>query len=413
MSNILSYFIVSTVLGGWYFFKSRGERRLGGSTINKIIDQTYKKWYVKNKNLLNKNSVKIPEINRLIYELKIELRDKGIEIEHVKGYVENINKRETNSKIGIKDIFIGILSVITTNSYIQKNSDEIIKWIKNLFNNEDNFRVLVDISYIIILFWGITSLIIVSYLLSDLNNASRNNQRFFVFEELVKIWDYKTEDRELEVGEVLEKNKIYTNYRSTESAFDTIFKLSVGDSVSRNSNRFVEFVIDRKDNLLKKIMQLYTFLLVFIITTLMLIIIAIIYVIYIRGCYDGVHWSLKMFYTALMLLVIVPVCFVWFLLYNSQIGVYSKKGKSFIKKNIELYVRELKGVNYVQILLHLSAALTIIYFMWKEIYELSKSIIASILISLPIVVIVFIGLVCGTRFSTEDDNKNERKDVKY
>lgn len=273
--------------------------------------------------------------------------------------------------------------------------------------------MLVDISYIIILFWGITSLIIVSYLLSDLNNASRNNQRFFVFEELVKIWDYKTEDRELEVGEVLEKNKIYTNYRSTESAFDTIFKLSVGDSVSRNSNRFVEFVIDRKDNLLKKIMQLYTFLLVFIITTLMLIIIAIIYVIYIRGCYDGVHWSLKMFYTALMLLVIVPVCFVWFLLYNSQIGVYSKKGKSFIKKNIELYVRELKGVNYVQILLHLSAALTIIYFMWKEIYELSKSIIASILISLPIVVIVFIGLVCGTRFSTEDDNKNERKDVKY
>lgn len=150
MSNILSYFIVSTVLGGWYFFKSRGERRLGGSTINKIIDQTYKKWYVKNKNLLNKNSVKIPEINRLIYELKIELRDKGIEIEHVKGYVENINKRETNSKIGIKDIFIGILSVITTNSYIQKNSDEIIKWIKNLFNNEDNFRVLVDISYIIL-----------------------------------------------------------------------------------------------------------------------------------------------------------------------------------------------------------------------------------------------------------------------
>ena len=77
MASIISYYVVCFVMGVYYIYKKAEDKRFGASPYNKKIEEVYKKWYRRNGNLLNKEITTIPEINKILYELKTESEKHG------------------------------------------------------------------------------------------------------------------------------------------------------------------------------------------------------------------------------------------------------------------------------------------------------------------------------------------------
>lgn len=122
MATIIAYFIIFILFGCYYRYKKTKNRKFGESPINKLIEKAYRKWYRKSSYLLNKEITKVPEINKLLYDLKIELEEVGITEKQIIEYIGFVENTSASSRVGIKDAVIAILGFFTTNSLIKKRN---------------------------------------------------------------------------------------------------------------------------------------------------------------------------------------------------------------------------------------------------------------------------------------------------
>lgn len=118
MESLITIFILIAVFCIYYTFAKNKFRKYGNSPVNKKIDLIYSKWYRKSAYLLNRNNTTIYEIDKLLFSLKKELMNVGISKDDIKLYIEMLKSYKENAQFGVKDILIGILTFVTTNSLV-------------------------------------------------------------------------------------------------------------------------------------------------------------------------------------------------------------------------------------------------------------------------------------------------------
>ena len=387
MASIISYYVVCFVMGVYYIYKKAEDKRFGASPYNKKIEEVYKKWYRRNGNLLNKEITTIPEINKILYELKTELENKNMGEEHVKSYLEAVKNDKSTSRIGIKDILLGFFGWFTTNSLIQKYSNGLYSSFKEVLKNDENIETIVNILYLILLVGGIISVVIIMSLVATLDNVRRNNQRIFVFEELEKIWGYTINSEITEGNESLDNKTIYTELKWSESNFDKMLKSSLGDDISDNINVAIACCLGVKKWFIKWIMQIFFFILGFVPSLLLYVILVCLYNFTVKLVVnsDGI-WKIVL--CIIMAIIILLIFIIWLICYNSQIGVFAENEILDDGDSKKYYKRRLTVLSYIQILLYVGIVLgTAHYFIY------------GCLASIVFCVVMFIGFYVGGRWA--------------
>lgn len=399
MSYIISYYIVVLVMGIYYIYKKREDKRFGASPLNKKIEAVYKKWYRKNGFLLNRETTTIPEINKILYELKISLTENGMEKKYVKSYLETLKNENLTSRIGIKDMLVAVLGWFTTNSFIQKCSNELYLEIKEVLKNNENFETLINILYVILMLGGLITLLLITYFVLTLENVRRDNQRFFVFEELEKIWDLEVDTNVIDDNMPLKNDKIYKKLKYSESNFDKMLKYSSGDSIVPNINLLIGYFSSIKNGLIKIFMSIYLFLLGFIPSGLLFILLICMYklTVEILMNFNSINIYIYILISIMMVVLTVLVFLVWLICYNSQIGVFCKNDTNDNVVSKKYYKRKQSLLSYIQIIIHFLIILGTGCFVKNEG-------LINFTASIAFVIFMLISLTIGAMFSLRNDN---------
>lgn len=225
------------------------------------------------------------------------------------------------------------------------------------------------------------------YLVATLDNVRRNNQRIFVFEELEKIWGYTINSEITEGNESLDNKTIYTELKWSESNFDKMLKSSLGDDISDNINVAIACCLGVKKWFIKWIMQIFFFILGFVPSLLLYVILVCLYNFTVKLVVnsDGI-WKIVL--CIIMAIIILLIFIIWLICYNSQIGVFAENEILDDGDSKKYYKRRLTVLSYIQILLYVGIVLgTAHYFIY------------GCLASIVFCVVMFIGFYVGGRWA--------------
>lgn len=404
MSSIIAYFIIVIFVGIFYLYKKRINRRFDESPISRKIEQTYKKWYRRNGRILNKSITKVPEINKVLFELKEKIVEQGITKDHVVFYIDTLKK--PISKLGIKDFIIAILGYLTTNEIVKKQLERID--FKKIFDGisknsqaKENIIFVKNILIIILIVVIVASLIFLTYMMATIDIIHKDNQRMFVLNSLTTIWDYEViEDTQINDNN-LRTDVIYKNYKFTESNFDKMFNISMGEGVAKNFNILSEIMLDNSNDRIKIGTNIGLFCLGFIFPVLFEICFSIIFYLLIHTI---LHFNNDIFASIVLIffsVIILPI--IYFILtsfYNSQIDIFAQRkgsatGTFFGRAYFE---KEITWQNLVQLVIHLIILVVIYLFYWNN----TRKEIFDFVITLIPATILIITAYFATRYSFEE-----------
>ena len=261
MSSIIAYFTIFIIFGIYYFYKKRVNRRFGESPINKKIEIIYKKWYRINEYLLNKSTTKVPEINKLLYNLKERLEEEGIFQEHLEAYIKIIENNSSAPRLGIKDAIIAVLGFFTTNSLIKTQIEKfdinkLPEQILKISKDEKMLQFVQNFYYILLNIIIIFSMGIFIYMIITFDTIHKDNQRLFVLKELDKIWSYDVDNTEISDDIRLLPNKIYTKIKWSQSNFDKVLNITIGEGVKKNLNITADIVSETSNRFVKTLKKI-------------------------------------------------------------------------------------------------------------------------------------------------------------
>lgn len=404
MSNLIAYFILVFFVGIYYLYKKRINRRFDESPISRKIEQIYRKWYRRNGRILNKNVTKVPEINKVLFELKEKIEEQGITKDHVVFYIDTLKK--PISKVGIKDFIIAILGYLMTNEIVKKQLEKID--FKTIFNDiskisQDQKTIIFvkNILLFILVFVIVASLIFLTYIIATLDTIHKDNQRMFVLNSLTTIWDYEViEDIQINENN-LRTDVIYKNYKFSESNLDKIFNLSIGEGAIKNFNIVSEIMLDNSNNRIKFGTNIGLFCLGFIFPILFELCFSFFYYLLINSISqfnNNILASIVLIFVSGIILPIIYLMLTSF--YNSQIDIFAKRKDSITKTFLgrSYFKKKITWQNWIQLVIHLIISIAICIFYWYN----TRKMISDIFIILFPVVILYVTAYFATRYSFEE-----------
>lgn len=371
MSSIIAYFTIFIIFGIYYFYKKRVNRRFGESPINKKIEIIYKKWYRINEYLLNKSTTKVPEINKLLYNLKERLEEEGIFQEHLEAYIKIIENNSSAPRLGIKDAIIAVLGFFTTNSLIKTQIEKfdinkLPEQILKISKDEKMLQFVQNFYYILLNIIIIFSMGIFIYMIITFDTIHKDNQRLFVLKELDKIWSYDVDNTEISDDIRLLPNKIYTKIKWSQSNFDKVLNITIGEGVKKNLNITEDIVSETSNRFFKTLKKFCFFILGFAFPVLS----EIAFVAFLHGIviyYKSSRSVDPLFWGVLIILIMFELAIYSLLaiLINSQIDIYAKESnpdniEEFLGK--EYFSKKLTIQNWCQIVFHSLIIIILLYF---------------------------------------------------
>lgn len=228
------------VILGYYFWEKNKFKKEGNSVLNRLVEREYKKWYKRNSESIKYNKITVYELNKLLYELKIKLEEKGINKKHIEDYVYYLENKKNNSSWVINTI-ISVVGFFNIKEIVKSYSTQVISGKEentNLINRIINFfgensKFFTQAFSLIFLIFLILLLVYTIYATLKMESVNLNNLRISLLKELQNIWEYKVVKRE-DKEEKLCSKKIYENYEREKTAVDSLIKDSIGESIYTN-----------------------------------------------------------------------------------------------------------------------------------------------------------------------------------
>ncbi len=295
-------------------FRKRRSKKFNDSPLFIIIEKQYKNWHRMNGTILNKKYTTVFEIDRILFELRSKLLDYGITKEEFEDYIKFVEKKGNQLTFSIKDIIIGILTFLSTNTFISKilpetTWEQIQKSFQNIVNSVSEYEYLFNIILILLLL--ILSLRAV-YIISNFDNLNKEGQRYPLLKRLEIIWDYEKSMDISTVEDALKHRKknnekyVYTNIKFSKSNFDKKLETAIGETVFDNFS----FMFQKIETIWTLISSIFDWLLGFIMPTIFLTI---------------SFWLLFFEYKNIIYIILSFIIYLLFISFcNSQLNVYSE-----------------------------------------------------------------------------------------
>ena len=295
-------------------FRKRRSKKFNDSPLFIIIEKQYRNWHRMNGTILNKKYTTVFEIDRILFELRSKLLDYGITKEEFEDYIKFVEKKGNQLTFSIKDIIIGILTFLSTNTFISKilpetTWEQIQKSFKNIVNSVSEYEYLFNIILILLLL--ILSLRAM-YIISNFDNLNKEGQRYPLLKRLESIWEYK-ENTEISTTEDALKHRkenteeyVYTKINFSKSNFDKKLETAIGETVFDNFS----FMFQKIETIWTLISGLFDWLLGFIMPTIFLTI---------------SFWLLFFEDKNIIYIILSVIVYLLFISFsNSQMNVYSE-----------------------------------------------------------------------------------------
>ena len=237
--TILSFLIIFLIFSE---FKRRKNKRFNDSPFFVIIEKEYKKWHRMNGTVLNRKYTTAFEIDRILFELRSKLLDYGITKKEFENYIKFVESKGNQLSFSIKDIIIGLLTFLSTNTLISKilpnpTWEQIQDSLQGLVSSLSEYNYIFNIILIFLLF---ILLIRSMYVISNFDNLNKEGQRFPLLKRLESIWEYE-ENTEISTTEDALKHRegnteeyVYTKINFSKSNFDKRLEAAVGETVFDN-----------------------------------------------------------------------------------------------------------------------------------------------------------------------------------
>lgn len=295
-------------------FRKRRSKKFNDSPLFIIIEKQYKNWHRMNGTILNKKYTTVFEIDRILFELRSKLLDYGITKEEFEDYIKFVEKKGNQLTFSIKDIIIGILTFLSTNTFISKilpetTWEQIQKSFQNIVNSVSEYEYLFNIILILLLL--ILSLRAM-YIISNFDNLNKEGQRYPLLKRLEIIWDYEKSMDISTVEDALKHRKennekyVYTNIKFSKSNFDKKLETAIGETVFDNFS----FMFQKIETIWTLISSIFDWLLGFIMPTIFLTI---------------SFWLLFFEYKNIIYIILSVIIYLLFISFcNSQLNVYSE-----------------------------------------------------------------------------------------
>lgn len=295
-------------------FRKRRSKKFNDSPLFIIIEKQYKNWHRMNGTILNKKYTTVFEIDRILFELRSKLLDYGITKEEFEDYIKFVEKKGNQLTFSIKDIIIGILTFLSTNTFISKilpetTWEQIQKSFQNIVNSVSEYEYLFNIILILLLL--ILSLRAM-YIISNFDNLNKEGQRYPLLKRLEIIWDYEKSMGISTVEDALKHRKennekyVYTNIKFSKSNFDKKLETAIGETVFDNFS----FMFQKIETIWTLISSIFDWLLGFIMPTIFLTI---------------SFWLLFFEYKNIIYIILSVIIYLLFISFcNSQLNVYSE-----------------------------------------------------------------------------------------
>ena len=191
------------VILGYYFWEKNKFKKEGNSVLNRLVEREYKKWYKRNSESIKYNKITVYELNKLLYELKIKLEEKGIDKKHIEDYVYYLENKKNNSSWVINTI-ISVVGFFNIKEIVKSYSTQVISGKEentNLIDRIINFfgensKFFTQAFSLIFLIFLILLLVYTIYATLKMESVNLNNLRISLLKELQNIWEYKVVKRE-------------------------------------------------------------------------------------------------------------------------------------------------------------------------------------------------------------------------
>lgn len=314
MSEALTMVLFLIIFLTFSEFRKRRSKKLNDSPLFVIIEKEYKNWHRTNGTILNKKYTTVFEIDRILFELRSKLLDYGITKDEFEDYIKFVEKKGNQLTFSIKDIVIGILTFLSTNTFISKiipetTWEQIQKSFQIIVNSVSEYKYLFNIILILLLL--ILSLRSM-YIISNFDNLNKEGQRYPLLKRLEIIWDYEKNMDISTVKDALKHRKennekyVYTNIKFSKSNFDKKLETAIGETVFDNFS----FMFQKIETIWTLISGLFDWLLGFIMPTIFLTI---------------SFWLLFFEDKNIIYIILSVIVYLLFISFcNSQMNVYSE-----------------------------------------------------------------------------------------
>ena len=275
LESLITIFILIAIFSIYYTFAKNKYRKYGNSPVNKKIDLIYSKWYRTSAYLLNRKNTTIYEIDKLLFSLKKELINVGISENDIKSYIEMLKSYKESVQFGIKDVLIGVLTFVTTNSlvtdYVKNNQDNIVMAINTYLSNPENVNQALNA---LIIFSAIVVLFVVIWVImkvATLDTMHKKSQRLFVLNGLLNIWNY-IENRDIEKISDINQSEtgiVYVNLKFGKSKTDEFIDTSLGESSYKYFYAIYDKFVAKLNNLSDKVKRFLQFIFAILIPSIL------------------------------------------------------------------------------------------------------------------------------------------------
>lgn len=344
LESLITIFILIAAFSIYYTFAKNKYRKYGNSPVNKKIDLIYSKWYRTSADLLNRKNTTIYEIDTLLYSLKKELMDVGISENDIKSYIEMLKSYKENVQFGIKDVLIGILTFVTTNSlvtdYVKKNQDSIVKAINTYLSNPKNVNQAINALIIFIAIVVLFAVIWVIIKIATLDTIHKKSQRLFVLNGLLNMWNYKENKVIEKISDIKEPEAetVYVNLKFGRSKTDEFIVNSLGKRPDKYFYAIYDKFVTKLDNLSDKVKRYLRFIFAILIPSILglaLYLITSIFLLIWSGVIN-LPFAIAVITSIFLLILIVIIFMMYFGVFKSTFEKYktTESDKTFSIANI-------------------------------------------------------------------------------
>ena len=339
MSQIISLSIFFIFVIVYYYVVRRKYARFDYSPINYMIDKLYNNWYSKNASLINRKKTTVYDIDKALFQLKTEVEKKGIDNKLINEYISSLEKLNSRPKLGIKDVIIGFLGLISTNSWIESQFNTIgINDVMRFFQDSDTLKNLIVIIHFLLIVLIVVLFVFFLYVMLRIETVHKDTQKIFLLKRLEEIWCYETNQEEKTLNEILRegetyKNTVFLKFKSEKTNFDRRFDESIGEKIFDNASIVNDILSNSKNRIISFISGFINFILGFILPLLLIIVILSFDFLFSNFLSNKSNWIVVPIINIVLFIFSLVLLILWLIIYDSHIGTFVTKRNEIKKIN--------------------------------------------------------------------------------
>ena len=339
MSQIISLSIFFIFVIVYYYVVRRKYARFDYSPINYMIDKLYNNWYSKNASLINRKKTTVYDIDKALFQLKTEVEKKGIDNKLINEYISSLEKLNSRPKLGIKDVIIGFLGLISTNSWIESQFNTIgINDVMKFFQDSDTLKNLIVIIHFLLIVLIVVLFVFFLYVMLRIETVHKDTQKIFLLKRLEEIWCYETNQEEKNLNEILSEGETYKNivflkFKSEKTNFDRRFDESIGEKIFDNASIVNDILSNSKNRIISFISGFINFILGFILPLLLIIVILSFDFLFSNFLSNKSNWIVVPIINIVLFIFSLVLLILWLIIYDSHIGTFVTKRNEIKKIN--------------------------------------------------------------------------------